>query len=181
MPIVLDNRSDFTLENFQRVAWEEQSVAISDQAFRHMTASRGSFMHYIDDPEVVVYGVTSGYGQNAHLRFTPQERKENASTPPYAPGVSFGSLVPKRVSRGIVFARLTNFVSGYSAISPDLALKVADMLKTTASIPDVPLQGNGGAGEILPLSHLFTDLAASFDLQEKDTLCLINGSPCASA
>ena len=41
--------------------------------------------------------------------------------------------------------------------------------------------GQGGAGEILGLAPLFSALAAGFDLAEKESLALVNGSPCASA
>ena len=45
----------------------------------------------------------------------------------------------------------------------------------------MPLQGNGGSGEILALSHLFGPLIEATDLGEKEGLALINGSPCAAA
>ncbi len=181
MTITLNDRKDFTLKSYQKVAWEGQPVTIGDQAIDRMRTYRQAFLNHIEDPDVVVYGVTSGYGQNAKLRFTKEQRLQNAKNPPFAATVSFGEeKMPIRVTRGMVFARLTNFISGHSAITPELAIKVAQMLKSD-QIPDVPIQGNGGAGEILPLSHLFTDLAVNFDLREKDCLCLINGSPCGSA
>ena len=43
------------------------------------------------------------------------------------------------------------------------------------------MQGNGGSGEILALSHLFGPLIEATDLGEKEGLALINGSPCAAA
>ena len=42
------------------------------------------------------------------------------------------------------------------------------------------MQGQGGAGEILALSHLFAGLAERAELAAKDVLCLINGSPSAA-
>jgi histidine ammonia-lyase len=47
-------------------------------------------------------------------------------------------------------------------------------------LPKVPARGQGGAGEILSLSHLFLPLARSMQLGEKDALSLINGSPSAT-
>ena len=48
-------------------------------------------------------------------------------------------------------------------------------------LPEVPGQGNGGAGEIVALGRLFYDLSARLDLEPKERMALINGSPCAAA
>ena len=44
-----------------------------------------------------------------------------------------------------------------------------------------PSQGNGGSGEILAPGHLFSALGAELDLEEKEGMALINGSPCSTA
>jgi histidine ammonia-lyase len=145
-----------------------------------MTASRAAFLRLLDDPDIVIYGVTSGYGQRARLRFDREQRRRHAAQPPYSAAVSFGEPLPERAARAIVLARLTNFIEGHAAITPALAQAVADLLDGGA-LPVVPTQGNGGAGEILALSQLFSPLAARVELGEKDALGLINGSPCAAA
>ena len=181
MTITIDSRDDFTLQAYERVAWAGEGVAFGGSAITVMTAARGAFMALIDrDPDVVIYGVTSGYGQRANLRFTPEQRRAHAARPPRAAASAFGEALPNRVARGIVFARLTNFVGGHSAISPDLAKAVATMLQT-AEVPEVSSEGHGGAGEILALSQLFLPVSEVAELREKDALCLINGSPCAAA
>lgn len=180
MTVTVADRNDFTLDTYRRVAWEREPVEIADPAIERMRASRSAFMELIEDESVVVYGVTSGYGQHANLRFTREERERHARRPLLASAVSFGDPFPERITRGIVFARLLNFVSGFSAITPDLAVRVAAMLDG-GPLPEVPVQGNGGAGEIVPLGHLFSPLSQSVELREKDALCLVNGSPCATA
>ena len=121
-----------------------------------------------------------GYGQMASKRLTPAERKKHARTPPHGSLVAFGIPVPERVARGIVFARLANYVEGHAAISPELAAAVAELLDGR-KLPAVSMEGQGGAGEILGLAPLFNGLAERFELGEKECLSLINGSPCASA
>jgi histidine ammonia-lyase len=49
------------------------------------------------------------------------------------------------------------------------------------SMPYVPSRGQGGAGEILSLSHLFLHAASQWPLAVKDMLALVNGSPAATA
>jgi histidine ammonia-lyase len=181
MPIDLASRADFTLESFHRVAWQGETVSLTPAAIARMAQARSEFLALLDsDPEITVYGVTSGYGQHARLRFSPAERRAHGLRPSHGAYVAFGPELPERVARGIVFARLTNFVEGHAAISPALATAVANMLDGR-DLPKVSLAGQGGAGEIMGLAPLFTGLAEGFPLGEKEMLALINGSPCASA
>lgn len=180
MTVVVSSRADFTLANALRVGWEGEGVAFGEPARARMRACREAFLRLIDRPGITVYGVTSGYGQMAKVRLTPEQRRAHAARPAHAAMTSFGEPLPERVTRALVFARLTNYVEGHAAITPALAERVAAMLAAGA-LPPVPALGNGCAGEIQALSQLFTGLAQSSPLGEKDSLALINGSPCATA
>ena len=179
MTITLNSRADFTLEAARRVAWGGEGVILGEVSQRAMAEARTRFLRLIEEPEVIIYGVTSGYGQNARVRLAPDQRKAHADRPPLAPAASWGDPVPERVTRAIVFARLANFVEGHAAITPAIANGVAAMLGD-GPLPTVPARGQGGAGEILSLSHLFLPLARSMTLAEKDSLSLVNGSPAAT-
>ncbi|MEM8646137.1 MAG: aromatic amino acid lyase [Pseudomonadota bacterium] len=180
MTVTINTRGDLTLENCFRVAWHGEDVQFGDAARGAMAEARARFEKLIDDPDVVIYGVTSGYGQHAKVRLGPEERKAQAQRPPGPAAASWGDPVPERVARALVFARLANFVEGHAALSPHIAEAVAGML-SGGPLPEVPARGQGGAGEILSLSHLFMDLAKGHELGEKDVLSLINGSPAATA
>jgi histidine ammonia-lyase len=181
MTLRLNSRADFTVENYGKVAWGGEAVALSDGALQRIADCRAGFMRLIDgDPEILIYGVTSGYGQFARVRLNPEERRAHARKPPFGAHAAFGPPLPERVARGIVFARLVNYVEGHAAVTPALAQAVAEMLDGRR-LPPVSAMGQGGAGEILGLAPLFSGLAAKFDLAEKESLSLVNGSPCASA
>jgi len=181
MVFVIDRRHDITLEAARRVGWHAESVRLGMQAMRVMTEARARFVSILDhDPEVTIYGVTTGMGQLAKRRLTPEQRKAQAKFRPTGAAASWGEPLPERVVRLIVLARLANFVEGHAAISPHVAEAVVAML-AGGPLPKVPAQGQGGAGEILALSHLFDPVAQTAELEEKDMLSLINGSPCASA
>ncbi|MDQ3994484.1 MAG: aromatic amino acid ammonia-lyase, partial [Actinomycetota bacterium] len=94
---------------------------------------------------------------------------------------SWGEALPERVVRGIVLARLANWVEGHGAIRPELVAAVASLLDG-GPLPAVPYRGNGGSGEILALGHLaraMVERAGGTEL--KEPMALINGSPCAAA
>ena len=75
MPIELTSRADFTLAHFRRAAWRGEAVAFSGHALARMAQARAQFLGLIEsDPDITIYGVTSGYGQHARLRYTLAER-----------------------------------------------------------------------------------------------------------
>jgi len=181
MTVILDKRWDVSLEAFHRVAWCGEAVQISDAAMQHITASRTSFLNLIEnDPSVVIYGVTTSMGERASERLSLEERDRHSRLKPFPAATSFGDYLPDRVVRGIVLARLTNFIEGHAATTPRIAKAVARMLAGGA-MPRIAAAGQGGAGEILALYPLFAELSLGFDLQVKERGSLINGSPCGAA
>jgi histidine ammonia-lyase len=179
MTVTLGSRHDLTLPAFRRVAWEREPVALGPAVPARLATARTAFLSLLDDENATVYGVTSGFGDRATLRLSPEERAEQAREATDR-GVSFGEPLPERVTRGIVFARLANLVDGHGAVRPQVAEAVAGMLGG-AKLPHVPSQGNGGSGEILALGHLFDLMGRRLGLEEKEGNALVNGSPCAAA
>ena len=181
MTVVLTTRTDIDLDCFRRVAWQSEAVRISEAALQRIAQCRESFLQLIDkDPDLVIYGVTTAMGELASRRLTLEERERHARLKPLAAATSFGNPLPERVVRGIVLARLANFLDGHAATTPRIALAVAAMLDG-GPLPRVAASGQGGAGEILALYPLFAELATRFDLEVKERGSLINGSPAAAA
>ena len=180
MTVLVETRADLTLEAARRVAWEGEGVQLGATALAAMVRGRERLERIVErDPDVTIYGVTTGPGQRAHIKLTPKQREQWASMSPARIATSWGDPLPERVVRAIVLARLTNFVEGHSAVSPEIAQRVAAMLDQDA-MPTVPVRGQGGAGEILSLSHLFMGLAEAAEPAIKDVMCLVNGSPAAT-
>ncbi|HKY94971.1 MAG TPA: aromatic amino acid lyase [Kiloniellales bacterium] len=181
MAVTLNSRADLTLDHYRRVAWGGEGVTLGKQAQDAMAAARKAFSELIEkDDKVFIYGVTSGYGHMASKRLNREERKAQAKRPRGGAASSFGEPMPERVVRGIVFARLTNFVEGHAAITPKLGNDVAAML-SNGPLPEVPGLGNGCPGEIQALGYLFHGVGTDDDYAEKDSLSLVNGSPCGTA
>jgi len=181
MTVALTRRADITLDAVHRVAWQGEGVRITEAALARIAECRAAFLRLIDtDPDLVIYGVTTAMGELADRRLRPEERDRHARIKAFAAATAFGDPLPERVVRGIVLARLANFLEGHAATTPRIALAVAAMLDG-GPLPSVPAAGQGGAGEILALYPLFAALSARFDLEVKERGSLINGSPCAAA
>ncbi len=180
MTVLVETRADLTLESARRVAWEGEGVALGARALAAMAKGRDRLERVLDhDPEVTIYGVTTGPGKLARMKLTPEQRERWAAMSPSRIAASWGDPLPERVVRAIVLARLANFVEGHAAVSPAIAQGVAAMLDGEP-MPVVPAKGQGGAGEILSLSHLFIGLAEKAKPAIKDVMCLVNGSPSAA-
>ena len=180
MTVLVETRADLTLEAARRVAWQGEGVELGARALAAMAEGRERLERILEhDPESTIYGVTTGLGRLARRKLTPEQREQWAGMSPARAATSWGDPLPERVVRAIVLARLTNFVEGHAAVSPGIAQGVAAMLGE-GRLPVVPAKGQGGAGEILSLSHLFTDLAEKANPALKDMLCLVNGSPSAT-
>jgi histidine ammonia-lyase len=181
MHVEINFRREITLDLYRRVGWQGQGLRLGRVALECMKKRREEFLRLLDgDPNVTIYGVTTGYGHQASVRLEGEARRTHARKAPKDTAAAFGRAAPERVARGIVLARLANFIEGHAAITPDLAIAVAALLDGT-TLPKVSISGQGGAGEILWAGPLFAELAERFPLGEKDALSLVNGSPAASA
>ena len=130
------------------------------------------------DPGGFIYGVTTRPGVEVGTAIPPQDLREYARRF-RGVGRGFGrDGLDERVVRGIVFARLADFVGGHAKVRPELARRVAALLD--GPLPRVPLDGQDGAGEILPLMHVMAAVDSG-DLVEGEGMALINGSPRATA
>ena len=181
MPVVLNSRFDITLDTLRRVAWRGDPVEIGEAAMARIAACRQSFLDLLArEPEQGVYGINKGQGEMIGQEMTPGQITTLARLKPLAAAVSFGEAYPERVVRGIVLARLANFLEGHAAATPRLTQALAEMLNQ-GPMPEVPQSGQGGPGEILALYPLSASLSQRFDLEPGERGALINGAPCGAA
>ncbi len=179
MTVILDSRGDFNLQTLRRVARDAECVEFSAHARERIEASRTAFLKLLENnPEKRIYGVTTGFGDSASEQLDAPARLELARSAAPIEGVGFGSRLPPHVVRSLIFARLTNFVSGHSAVSLGTAQRVADMLDGRP-LPVVPRFGQDSFGELAQQYNLYHQLHGD-EAEPKDANVLTNGSPCAA-
>lgn len=180
MTVLVDSRRDFTLENFRRVALGGEGVQIGQGARRRMAAARESFVALLDsDRTAFIYGTTTRAGIEVGRPLAPTEQRDYARAGRRNSSPSFGgeANLDEHVVRGIVFARLANFVEGNAKTRPVIAERIAALLDR--QLPMLSLGGQDGPGEVLPLLQLMSGIDADFE--EGEPMALVNGSPCAAA
>ena len=78
MTVLVETRADLTLEAARRVAWEGEGVQLGATALAAMVRGRERLERIVErDPDVTIYGVTTGPGQRAHVKLTPKQRRNN--------------------------------------------------------------------------------------------------------
>jgi histidine ammonia-lyase len=82
------------------------------------------------------------------------------------------------VVRGILFARLASLVSGHAGVRPAVAERVAALLD--GPMPAMPLDGQAGTGERLPMAAVLAGLQRD-DLHPGEQEALLGGAPCSAA
>ena len=66
MTVTVDTRADFTLKAARRVAWKGEGVSLTPRAVDAMVSGRDRLTRILEhDPDVTIYGVTTGAGQMA--------------------------------------------------------------------------------------------------------------------
>jgi histidine ammonia-lyase len=179
LTVTLGTRADVDLAAFRRVAWESENVVVSPAALAEVSRRREQFLALVAaDPQRKLYGVNVHAGDGSDRLMTAAEQRDYERG--LHSGTSFGEPLPRRVVRGIVLARLSNFLEGHAAVTPGLVEEVAGMLDGRA-LPPVPRYGNGGPGEIQALGWLFGEMPERLALGVKEGMSLINGAPCAPA
>jgi len=180
MTVVVNRRADFTLDNFRRVAFGREDVEIGPLARDAMAAARRGFLALLDsDRTAFIYGVTTRPGVEVATAVPPEQQREHARLFRAESGYGFGGgCHSEQVVRGMVFARLVDFVEGHGKVRPEVAERVAALLR--APLPCVPLDGQAGPGEVLPMLYL-VDWVGDLDFEEGEGMALVNGSPYSTA
>ena len=182
MTVVVNRRADFTLDSFRRVAFGREDVEIGPAARDAMAAARRGFLALLDsDRTAFIYGITTRPGVEVATAVPPEQQREHARLFRAESGYGFGGgCHSEQVIRGMVFARLVDFVEGHAKVRPQLAERVAALLGAPEPLPCVPLGGQAGPGEVLPMLYL-TGWVGDLEFEEGEGLALINGSPYSTA
>jgi histidine ammonia-lyase len=178
MTVILESGVDFTLDALRRVAWDGEPVELGGQALERIGAAHDGLLRLVErEPDLHVYGLTTGFGDGARRVLGVEERARLAVAPPQVLAAGVGERLPDRVVRAMIFTRLVNFVSGFSAVSVDTARQVADLLDGRP-LPVVRCQGQDSPGELLQLLNLFRGLDRD-RFQPGDHNAITNGAGCA--
>jgi histidine ammonia-lyase len=143
---------DLTPEIYRRVVYERAPVAPAPLALERVARSRRLFLQHLDIG-ALCYGVNTGLGALTGIDLGEQEQRLLSRHILLGRAAATGPAFPAAVARGAMLIKLAQFLTGFSAVTPDLCRLLADRLNDGFA-PAIPSEGLGMAGEIIPLCHL---------------------------
>jgi len=156
MEIVLDGNS-LSIEQICAVAREDAKVSVSDAAREKMQRSRDLVERFVAEG-VAIYGVTTGIGEFARIRISPEQSAELQRRIVYSHSAGTGDPQPQDVVRAAMLLRANTLAKGYSGVRLSLLDTVLQMLNKGVT-PYINEKGSlGTSGDLSPLAQ-FAEVA----------------------
>jgi histidine ammonia-lyase len=199
--IELSAPADLDLDGYRRIVGGE-AVAVASDAYTRVAEAREALEHHLEGAGNA-YGITTGLGYLTSVAVGAADQAALQRSLVTARASGLGAPLPADVVRGAITIRLAGFLSGHAGVTPGLCRFIVDRLNDgwEPVVPDGPY---GAAGEIGPLAHLFQTIVGeglvadgdevlpaaealarqgltAYELQPKEGLALVNGSPFATA
>lgn len=154
MHSILLNGSELTIKQVVAIAVHQAKVRFCEQALVRV-AEAHAFVQQLAKNGDVVYGVTTGFGQNANrLIRDPEKALELQRNLVLSHAVGMGDPLPQEAVRAMLAIRMNTLLIGHSGIAPATLQLLADCLNN-GILPVIPEHGSVGAsGDLCPLSHM---------------------------
>lgn len=204
-PYIEFGRDDLDFRAIARIARKEAGVALSrDGSFREEIAeSRRSFEQIVRDGEMV-YGVTTGFGENCITEIASDDAHDLAQNLYRFHGCGTGDVLDAEHATAVLAVRLKTLCHGHSAVRWELLEQIEKLINHSV-IPVIPERGSVGAsGDLTPLSYVaavinggrevwwngeihrtasvFEEVGLTpFDLGPKESLAVMNGTSVMTA
>lgn len=157
-----------TIEQLAAVARQREPVATLSEAVRaRMQRSHDWVVNSIERQGKVIYGVNTGFGSLANRQISASEARQLSRNLILMCVCGVGKALPEEVVRGIMLIRANMLAKGHSAVRPQVAQTLIDMLNAGVT-PVVPEKGSlGASGDLAPLAHIAAVLTR--DLEESNS------------
>lgn len=156
MEVVLDGHS-LSIEQIVAVARQNAPVAIAASARQKAQASRNLLERLVAE-NVAIYGVTTGIGEFARVRISPEQSAELSRRIIYSHSAGTGDFFPPDAVRAAMLLRLNVLAHGCSGVRLSLMDTVREMINKGV-IPAINEKGSlGVSGDLSPMSQ-FAEVA----------------------
>ncbi len=156
MEVVLDGNS-LSIEQIVAVARHWAKVSIAPEARQKAQRSRDYLEKCVREGKAI-YGVTTGIGELARVRISPEQSAELSRRIIYSHSAGTGDLFPPDAVRAAMLCRANVLAKGYSGVRLSLIDTVIEMINKGV-IPAINEKGSlGVSGDLSPLSQ-FAEVA----------------------
>lgn len=152
MEIIIDGEH-LTIEKVHAVARENASVRIGENAAERVNTCRG-FIEELVESNTAVYGVTTGIGEFARIRVSPEMGEQLQKNIVYSHAAGVGDVVPEDQVRAGMLLRVNTLCRGNSGVRLSTIQTIVDMLNRGVT-PIVFEKGSlGASGDLSPMSQI---------------------------
>ncbi len=153
--IIVGGGNDLTLKDIDLVAHQRAKLTLSnDPAFLEKIQKGSDFIHKTLDREGLIYGVTTGYGENCTRSIPLNLVPELPLHLTRFHGCGLGDHLSPSQTRAVLAVRLASLCKGFSGVSIAL-LERLELLLNLDILPLIPSEGSVGAsGDLTPLSYV---------------------------
>lgn len=163
--IYLDGES-LTLNDIERVAYDNVEVKISPDSYEKINASRQVIEDIVRSGETV-YGVNTGFGALSNVKIPENQIFELQRNLIRSHACGVGDYFSIPTTRAIILLRANTLVKGYSGVRVELIEKLLALLNAGVH-PLIPCKGSVGAsGDLAPLAHLVLVLMGEGEAEYK--------------
>ncbi len=156
MNVILDGVS-LTIEQLIEVARRGAVVSITDDTRQKMVQSRELLERFVAEDRAL-YGITTGIGEFARIRITPEQSAELSRRIIYSHSAGVGDPMTEDVVRAGMTLRANTLAKGYSAVRLKLIDTIIEMVNKGV-VPYINEKGSvGTSGDLSPLSQ-FAEVA----------------------
>jgi histidine ammonia-lyase len=154
--VLLERADQLDLSTYRRIVFEGAPVVLTDALLDTVQQTRDALLAHLA-AGASAYGVTTGLGFLADRAVSVDDHAAFQRSILAGRSAGTGPPLSEPVVRGAMLLRLTGFLSGHAGVSAELCRFIAARLND-GFYPVVPGGVSGAAGEIVPLSHLFSTL-----------------------
>jgi histidine ammonia-lyase len=143
-----------TLQNLDDFFKSDKQLDLTPESWEKVIKSRKIITQMMSDPNRIVYGINTGFGNFADKIISLDERKQLQINLVTSHAVGVGNPIPVHTAKRMMLLRINTLAKGRSGISPENLKRYIDAFNKNY-IPLIPEKGTVGAsGDLAPLSHL---------------------------
>src|SRR5580693_8552925 len=142
-----------SIEDVVRIARHPEPVSVGESVRARMALGRKRLEDLLARGECI-YGVNTGIGGNVGISLQPDQMELLQHNLMRELGCATGQPLPPDAVRAAMLLRIATFLSGASAVRPELVDALAELLNRGVT-PVVPRYGSVGAsGDLMPSAYI---------------------------
>lgn len=171
----LDKIEDLGFHDFQMIIQQGFQLRLSQEARVRIQASHTLLLRKLENKEFRIYGVNTGFGQNAKMFLDESENELLQNNLIEYLDCAQGEMTSYKESKLTLLFRIINFLPGRSGVSLNLVESLITLFNHNL-IPVIPEEGSlGASGDLIPLAAIGSVLAGRGECYEGNQDSIISG------